>query len=137
MSLNVWGFREVRPALSNKPERRQGAMEALLLQQEEGKGRVIIDKKAKMLINGLSFGYIYGQTKGGELRQVGERSRPQVVKNMYSHICEATEYVALDNKSVGGIGTPGQAELQNITPSEPSLVGVISGARYEAGTCCH
>ena len=104
--LKRMGFREVRPALSNKPERRQGAMEALLLQQEEGKGRVIIDKKAKMLINGLSFGYIYGQTKGGELRQVGERSRPQVVKNMYSHICEATEYVALDNKSVGGIGLP-------------------------------
>lgn len=114
--LKRMGFGSVRPAISNNPARRQGAMENLLLQQEDGKGRVLIDKKAKTLINGLSFGYVYGQTRAGELRQVGEKGRPSVVKNMYSHICEAAEYVALDNKTVGGVGLPTKRDYKIAPP---------------------
>ena len=53
-----------------------------------------------MLVNGLKFGYIYGQDRKGELRHTG--NKPSVVKNKYSHVCEALEYVALHYNVTGG-----------------------------------
>lgn len=108
------GFHHIQPAYSNDPEKRQMALEKLFLQQIGGKPMVILDKKAKTLVDGLSFGYTYAKTREGEIRTTGKR--PSVVKNKYSHPCEAFEYMVMHSGMVGGSLLKGEKNYTSKAP---------------------
>jgi hypothetical protein len=80
----------IEPAPTNDPIRRREAVAgALTTLGMTGQPSLIISPRAKSLRRGMSGGYNYARVQvSGE-----ERFRDEPVKNMYSHICEALQYM--------------------------------------------
>jgi len=81
------GFRHVKFAKSNNPIERQGALDEFLGKRPES-GGILIDPRCKMIIRGLGGGYHYKIARNGIAAVEPE-------KNIFSHICEALQYMAM------------------------------------------
>lgn len=108
----------IEPAPSQEPELRIGAV-ALLLKQH---GMLLIDPSCTMIIAGFAAHYKLGKDTKGKIINGG---RP--IKNEYSHVHEALQYVCLGTKGRAGViqdsaraGRPG-----NVVP-------IVSGHRASA-----
>lgn len=78
------------PCFTNDPEQRQGALERRFRQLVAGAPAIRIDPRCHTLIAGLKGGYRYRKLQGQ-----GESFSEEIEKNLYSHICEAAEYLFL------------------------------------------
>lgn len=77
------------PAPTNDIEKRINAVESWLLGQRDGGPAVIIDReRCPKLIRGLSGGYRYGRTRGGQ-------RKPTPDKNEFSHVLDAFQYACV------------------------------------------
>src|SRR5690606_34589287 len=86
--LQDQGF-NARPARTNDPATRIGALEELLLSFPLGEPLVLIDPSCRTLIDGLMGSYMFRtDAKGNDGRQRGERP----VKNKPGHTVEACQY---------------------------------------------
>ena len=74
------------PGLTNDPNLRINAVEALLSTQVDGKAGVIISHKCKTLVQGFKYGYRYKLKRRGEYED-----KPD--KNSFSHIHDAFQYL--------------------------------------------
>lgn len=81
------GFKSVKFAKSNNPIERQGALDEFLGRRPES-GGILIDPRCKMIIRGLGGGYHYKIARNGI-------AAPEPEKNIFSHICEALQYMAM------------------------------------------
>lgn len=78
------GFHNCKPAPSNNPIARQGAMSDRLALRPDC-GGILIDPRCLMFKRGMGGGYQFKVNKQGV-------ALDEVEKNIYSHICEAGEY---------------------------------------------
>lgn len=86
-----------RPTKSNKPTERRAAIESPLIEVGmNGRPRLIILPKAKMIRKGLAGGFCYKRV----LVSGDERYKDEPDKNKYSHYVEAAEY-ALQGEGEG------------------------------------
>jgi hypothetical protein len=76
-------------AQTNDPEKRIAAVQRLLLPYIEGRPVLQINPHCTMLIKGFEFGYHFPE------RPSQSRKMDRPVKNLYSHIHDAFQYVAL------------------------------------------
>lgn len=88
------GFR-TRPAHTNSIVGRVAAVDYFLNRQADEKPALLVDPSCKVLIQGLAGLYRYRINKAGEHGETPE-------KNIYSHVCEALQYAAV-NASGGAI----------------------------------
>ena len=84
----------IKPTASNDPTIRRAAMEVPLTEMSmDGKPRVIILPKCKMLRKGLAGGFCYKRIMVAGY----EKYHDEPDKNKYSHIVEAAEYLLQGN----------------------------------------
>ena len=98
--LKKCGFTSAREAVTNDPDRRIQAVEALLAQQVDGKAMLLFSPEItspgmKHLIAGLDGGYMYKRKTNGSYDTSPE-------KNQYSHDNDALQYLALGVNLQGG-----------------------------------
>lgn len=89
---------EIRPAPTNDPTVRIGAIEELLLRMVDGKPGFLVDPGCVTLIGAMESGYHYRR-----LQVTGERYVEEPEKNMASHPADALQYMAMgagEGKSV-------------------------------------
>lgn len=76
---------------NNSPTLRRDSLKYFLSRLVDGQPAYIVSILCKMIRKGLMGAFKYARVKvGGE-----ERYHEKPLKNMYSHICEATEYIAM------------------------------------------
>ena len=79
------------PAPSNDPVLRREAVAIALERMIDGKPGLLLSPKCKMLRKGMAGGYAYKR-----VQVVGEeRYHDKALKNRYSHVCEAAQYMML------------------------------------------
>ncbi len=78
----------VLKASTNDPERRIGAVEALLTRQIDGKAGFLVDPSCKHLTAGFEWGYRYRKSQSGQGTLTPE-------KNHFSHLADAAQYLGL------------------------------------------
>lgn len=81
------GFKSVKFAKTNNVIERQGALDDILAKRPTA-GGILIDPRCKMLIRGLSGGFHFKIARNGI-------AAPDPEKNIFSHICEALQYMAM------------------------------------------
>ena len=82
-----------KPLHTNALSPRRGALSKMLDSLVNGQPSVLISNNCKMLNKGLKTGFHYPEVRAHGLIDVKYHDTPE--KNIYSHICEALEYVAL------------------------------------------
>lgn len=92
------GFKKVKLADSNNPIRRIGATDYFLSQLTEQGPAFQVSPKCHFYIRALNGGYRWKENKGGDQAE-------EVVKNIFSHVCEAGQYTDMwFEKSEGSKG---------------------------------
>lgn len=81
------GFKRIKLASSNNPIERQGALSDRLALRPDC-GGILIDQRCTMFRRGLGGGYHFKVKRDGVVLEEAE-------KNIFSHICEAGEYMAM------------------------------------------
>lgn len=82
---------KVEPAPSQNPTERKESVKAPLSRLIDGRPGLVVNKRCKTLIKGLSGQYHYRR-----MQIIGEeRYRDVPEKNIYSHVCEALEYMLM------------------------------------------
>jgi hypothetical protein len=89
------GFSAVRLAYSNNPIHRTNDLDEFLARRTEAGPGFMVSPQCTYILRGLSGGYHYKAGKNGVLATGPE-------KNIYSHICEATQYGAMHFAKGGG-----------------------------------
>lgn len=90
--LAAYGIK-AKPCHTNDPSLRRGSMEAPLRRIVDGKPGLIISPRCKILRKALAGGFHYKRVRvSGE-----ERYHEEPAKNIYSHICESSEYALLSS----------------------------------------
>ena len=108
MVIQKAGFTVV-PAPTNDVERRITAVETLLSQQVDGKGRVRIDPGCTHLINALDWGYRYKKLTSGQGTLTPE-------KNHHSHIADGLQCLCLHYTGAGtAVGASKAREVQRVS----------------------
>ena len=107
--LKKCGFKAV-PASTNDIEPRIRAVETLLSQQVEGKAMLLFSSEAtsagmKHLVAAMDGGYMYKRKTNGSYD-------PTPDKNRFSHVCDATQYLALGANLDGGAMHRGKVEIK-------------------------
>lgn len=117
------------PTHSNDFVLRREALVAPMLRMVDGKPGLVLSPKAKYLRKGLSGGYHYRRVKvAGD-----ERYEDKPVKNVYSHICEAAEYLLLGaGEGSALVRTPRRQQINIGVPSYSRRGGVVHGGRVHA-----
>jgi hypothetical protein len=90
---------DCRPAPSNDPNIRREAVAAYMRKMIDGQPGFLVHPQCKVLRVGLAGGFKYHSLRGALEGNV--RAKPD--KNMYSHVCEATEYMFMgagENRSI-------------------------------------
>lgn len=82
------GYR-TRPAVTNAIAGRVSAVDYFLNRQVDAKPALLVDPSCVTLISGMAGRYRYKVSKTGEPATVPE-------KNIFSHVCEALQYLALN-----------------------------------------
>lgn len=89
--LRELGIKSSSAADNNSPTPRRDGLRYFLSRLTGGKPACLISNKATMIRKGLMGNFQYGRVKvAGE-----ERYHEKPLKNIYSHICEALEYIAM------------------------------------------
>lgn len=101
------GYQAIR-ASTNDPEKRVGAVEALLVRQIDGKAGFLIDPKCVHTVDGMEWGYRYKKNASGQGTLTFE-------KNHFSHQVESGQYFALHyNAKIDGIGHGFQSKAREV-----------------------
>jgi hypothetical protein len=91
MILNELGITSLPAATSNAPTARRDGLDYFLRRLVDGEPGFLLSSLAKFIRKGLMGGYQYARIKaGGE-----DRYHEVPLKNMYSHVCEGLEYIAM------------------------------------------
>lgn len=94
--LRELGLKSEPAADNNDPTPRRDGLRYFLSRLTGGKPAFIVSSKAPMIRKGLMGHFQYGRVKvAGE-----ERYHEKPLKNIYSHICEGLEYVAMNYAAV-------------------------------------
>lgn len=104
--LRAAGFDMARPATTNEPTLRVGAVQDLLRKMIAGEPALVIHPECRMLRRACLDGYHYRK-----LKVAGDRYADRPEKNRYSHPAEALQYLLLG-------GGEGKALVRR-TPSRP------------------
>jgi hypothetical protein len=121
----------IDPAPTNDPiRRREAVVGQLTTLGMTGQPSLIISPKAKMLRKGMAGGYNYARVRvSGE-----ERFRDEPVKNKYSHICDALQYLmvgeGMDYKALDSSDEPQEEDA----PRRPEVHTAIGRNRSLRGT---
>ena len=83
-------MRLARPASSNDPSIRVGAVQELFRRMTQGVPALVIHPECKMLTRACIDGYRYRK-----LKIVGDRYEDKPDKNEWSHVAEALQYLLL------------------------------------------
>ncbi len=90
--LHELGINSLPAAANNDPTKRRDGLKYFLGKLVDGMPAYIVSLKCPMIRKGLMGAYKYARIKvGGE-----ERYHDKPIKNIYSHSCEATEYIAMN-----------------------------------------
>lgn len=84
------GIKSEPAASNNSPTARKDGLKSFLRRLVSGKPGYILSSKCQRLRKGLMGSYHYAR-----IRSVDDRFHDKPVKNIYSHICEAHEYIAM------------------------------------------
>lgn len=90
-ALNSLGIR-TRPASTNSPDLRMGAVSYFLRKTSNGKGGFFLTMDCQTSREGMLGDYQFEKI---QLATVEESIKPKPLKNFSSHICEATQYAML------------------------------------------
>lgn len=82
-------------APTNDPEMRIEAVERVLVRQMDGKPYFLIDPSCKTTIRGFNGGYKYKRKTDGSYE-------PKPLKDQYSHLADATQYLVCGIDGLGG-----------------------------------
>jgi len=96
-------------APTNDPTMRIEGVERLLVRQVSGKAYLLIDSTCKMVIRGFNGGYKYKRKKDGTYE-------PKPLKDEYSHIADAVQYLIGGVDGLGG----GYSPVKSHTPEKTS-----------------
>lgn len=89
--LRECGIKSCGAASSNEQTGRKEGLKFFLTRLSDGQPSFYLSSRCKMLRKGLMGGYQYARVKvGGD-----ERYHDKPLKNIYSHSCEALEYIAM------------------------------------------
>ena len=91
-----------KPAPTNDPNIRREAVSSYMRKMIDGTPAFLVHPQCKVLRVGLAGGFKYKTLRGTDAGTV--RAKPD--KNMYSHICEATEYMFMGAGENRAIITP-------------------------------
>ena len=94
------GFQVVK-ASTNDPQKRIGAVEALLTRQIDGGAALLFDPTCGHTLQALAWGHRWMKSASGSLRMTAE-------KNHHSHIGDALQYLAMHYDVGGGWGVQKQ-----------------------------
>lgn len=109
--LRELGFESEAAAPNNAPTLRRDSLDYFLGKMVDGKPACAISEKAQMIREGLMGHFQYGRMQvGGEAR-----FHQKPLKNIYSHICEALEYIAIHY-------APLQKEKPKTSEIEPHII---------------
>lgn len=87
---------------NNNPTPRRDGLRFFLSRLTSGKPAFVLSSKAAMIRKGLMGNFQYGRVKvGGQ-----ERYHEKPLKNIYSHVCEGLEYIAMDYAAANKKPTP-------------------------------
>lgn len=90
--LSELGIKSFSAADNNNPTPRRDGLRYFLSRLTGGKPAFVVSLKCPMIRKGLMGNFQYGRVKvGGE-----ERYHEKPLKNIYSHICEALEYIVMN-----------------------------------------
>jgi hypothetical protein len=100
--LEELGIKSYSAADDNSPTPRRDGLKYFLSRLTGGKPAFMVSNKCKMIRKGLMGNFQYGRIKvPGQ-----ERYHEKPLKNIYSHICEGLEYIAMKYASVNKKPTP-------------------------------
>ena len=95
-----------KPARSNKPSIRQGAVRSFLTQLgPDGRPMMLLDPRAKMVIRGFASGYRFKKQAATAPKEFAEKAE----KNAYSHPHDGVQYGAMEIADVEELGLRAQA----------------------------
>lgn len=92
MILKEFGIHSLAAADNNDPTPRRDGLDYFLGKLVDGAPAFILSKLCKMLRKGLMGSYQYDRIKASGEDRYHEKPR----KNIYSHICEGLEYIAME-----------------------------------------
>jgi hypothetical protein len=110
MAVQQRGYMVVK-ASTNDPERRVQAVEELLGRQIDGAAGFLIDPRCTHIINAHEWGFRYKKVTNGI-------PTTTIEKNHYSHIGDATQYLALHHNAKSAMG--GYYARQGVRPVVPA-----------------
>jgi len=87
----------IRPARTNVIAARREALRVPMSRVVDGQPGLLIDPAARVLREGLGGLFHFANVRAG----LASRSSDTPAKNHHSHVCEAAEYMALDDEAVG------------------------------------
>lgn len=93
MILRELGLNSFQAANDNSPTPRRDSIKYFLGKMVDGQPAFILSSKCKRLRKGLGGGFHYAQIKASSGNELIFHDKP--LKNMYSHICEALEYITM------------------------------------------
>jgi hypothetical protein len=97
-------------APNNNPTPRRDGLKYFLGRLTGGKPAFVVSNKCTMIRKGLMGNFQYGRIKvGGE-----ERYHEKPLKNIYSHICEGLEYIAMHYSAENKKSTPKEGKSNRI-----------------------
>lgn len=95
---------------NNNPTPRRDGLKYFLGRMTGGKPACVVSSKAPMIRKGLLGAFQYARMKVGG----SERYHEKPLKNIYSHICEGLEYIAMEYSSEHKKPTPGPEKSNRI-----------------------
>lgn len=104
------GIKSYSASTNNNPTPRRDGLKWFLGRMTGGKPAFIVSSKCKMIRKGLMGNFQYARMKSGG----DERYHEKPLKNIYSHICEALEYGAMQYASVNKKPMPNSAKPNRI-----------------------
>lgn len=90
------GIKSFSAADNNNPTPRRDSLKYFLGKMVDGQPAFIVSNKCKRIRKGLIGGFKYAKIKAGS----EDRYHEKPLKNMYSHICEGLEYIAMRYSAV-------------------------------------